>query len=92
MFEILRGSSSIKIFGAVGFIIFLNMITMYSCFLFGCYEFTFSNIFRVDLLCNACIDITYTIYKYQTDVYLMLGGMFLKSIGDFVLRSNPKED
>jgi len=84
-------SSNMKIFSMISFIILLNMITMYSCILMGCYEFTFSNIFRLDLVCNTCVDITYTIYKYQKDAYIMIGGMIFKSFADYILGSKKLE-
>lgn len=89
--KVFMNSSNMKIFCMISFIVFLNMFTMYSCILLGCYEFTFSNIFRIDLVCNTCVDITYTIYKYQKDAYILIGGMIFKSSADYILSAKKIE-
>jgi len=77
----------LNIFYIFSIIIFLNMITMFSCNLLGCYEISFRNIFRLDLICNTCIDISYNIYKYQKDAYLILSGVILKTSTDLFTRT-----
>jgi hypothetical protein len=37
------------------------------------------------------VDITYTIYKYQKDAYIMIGGMIFKSFADYILGSKKLE-
>ena len=73
-----------NIFYILCLIICLNMITMYSCNLLGCYELTFRNIFRLDLICNTCVDISFNVYKYQKDAYLVISGIILKTFTDLI--------
>ncbi len=57
---------------------------MYSCNLLGCYELNFRNIFRLDLICNTCVDISFNVYKYQKDAYLVISGIILKTFTDLI--------
>ena len=60
-----------------------NIIIFYSCNLLGCYELNIKNIFHLDLLCNACIDLTYTIQQYQMKIYFLGCGYILKKMNDY---------
>lgn len=80
----MKQSPHLNIFYILCLIIFLNMITMYSCNLLGCYELTFRNIFRLDLICNTCVDISFNVYKYQKDAYLVISGIILKTFTDLI--------
>ena len=65
-------------------IILLNVISMYFCISMGCYKISFINMFRVNLLCNVCTDISYNLYKYQMEIYLGIGGFIIKIFSDVV--------
>ena len=72
-----------KIFITFICILLGNICICYSCNLLGCYELNIKNIFRLDLLCNACTDITYTLQQYQMKIYLVSSGYILKKISDY---------
>ena len=69
-------------------IILLNVILLNICPTFGCYDIDFMNLFRGNLLCNACTTFSYNIQKYQMQIYFGIGGFFAKKmnsiIGEFV--------
>ena len=80
----------IKIMSIICVIIFLNIFTMYSCVKMGCYEISLSNMFHANLLCNACTDFSYNLYKYQMEIYFAIGGMFLKTFTDVITKTMSK--
>ena len=65
-------------------IVLLNVLTMYSCTMLGCYEVSFSNVFRMNLLCNVCTDMSYNLYKHQMEIYFAIGGVLVKVISDVI--------
>ena len=69
-------------------IILLNLALLNVCPVLGCYDVSFVNLFRGNLLCNACTDMSYHIQKYQMQIYFAIGGFFVKKmnsvIGEFV--------
>ena len=62
----------------------LNFLLLNSCIFFGCYEMNITNIFRLNLFCNACTDMSYHLQKYQLQIYMTMGGYFLKKINENV--------
>ena len=62
----------------------LNFLLLNSCIFFGCYEINFTNIFRLNLLCNACTDMTYHLQQIQIQIYVALGGYSIKKVNDFI--------
>ena len=69
-------------------IILLNLALLNICPILGCYDVSFVNLFRGNLLCNACTDMSYHIQKYQMQLYFAIGGFFVTKmnsvIGEFV--------
>ena len=68
----------------ISVILFFNLFLLKMCSFLGCYEITFANIFRVNLLCNACTDISYTIQKNQLHIYIFIGGYLIKKMDDMI--------
>ena len=69
-------------------IILLNGSLLTICPAFGCTGVDFMNLFRGNLLCNACTTVSYNVQKYQMQIYFAIGGFFVKKmnsvIGEFV--------
>ncbi len=65
-------------------IVFLNIFILSSCSYFGCYDITFSNMMRMNLVCNACTDVSYHFQTHQIKLYIFLGGYLLKSVNEFI--------
>mgnify|MGYP001162312307 FL=1 len=65
-------------------IIFLNMGIISSCSYFGCYDVSFSNIMRMNLVCNACTDISYHLQNHQIKLYMFIGGYLLKRVNEVI--------
>ena len=65
-------------------VILFNVLSIYSCTMLGCYEVSFANVFRTNLLCNVCTDISYNLYKHQMEIYFTIGGVFVKVISDVI--------
>ena len=74
----------IKLFLTLGGFVSLNILLLNSCIFFGCYEMNITNIFRLNLFCNACTDMSYHLQKYQLQIYMTMGGYFLKKINENV--------
>ena len=45
---------------------FLSQIV---CQWWGCYDITFVNLFRADLICNTCTDVSYHLKNHQIAIY-----------------------
>ena len=58
-------------------IIIFNGTSLYFCNLMGCHEVNLSNLFRTNLICNACTDISYSLHKYQFEIYFAVGGTLI---------------
>ena len=71
------------LFGIVS-IILSNIVLMYMCPIFDCYQFSFINIFKGSLICNACTNMTYNIQKYQIQIYFAIGSFIIKKMNDFI--------
>ena len=65
-------------------IVFLNIFILSSCSYFGCYDITFSNMMRMNLVCNACTDVSYHFQTHQIKLYIFLGGYLLKRVNEFI--------
>ena len=70
----------------IGFITFLNIFILNMCSYLGCYNINFENVFRMNLLCNACTDISYQIQGHQFKIYFFLGGYILTKMNDIILQ------
>ena len=65
-------------------VILFNVLSIYSCTMLGCYEVSFANVFRMNLLCNVCTDMSYNLYKHQMEIYFTIGGVLVKVISDVI--------
>ena len=65
-------------------IVFLNIFILSSCSYFGCYDITFSNMMRMNLVCNACTDVSYHFQNHQIKLYMFIGGYLLKRVNEFI--------
>ena len=65
-------------------VIFMNIVLIHVCTILGCYEISFMNIFRVNLMCNTCTNISYNIQKYQMQIYFAIGGFFVKKVNQYI--------
>ena len=74
----------IKIMYVLCAIVLFNVLSMYSCTMLGCYEVSFAKVFRMNLLCNMCTDMSYNLYKHQMEIYFAIGGVFVKVISDVI--------
>ena len=74
----------VKSFITFSSILSLNFLLLNSCIFFGCYEVNFTNLFRLNLFCNACTDMSYHLQKFQIQIYVALGGYSLKKVNDFI--------
>ena len=94
--EVFTKEKVIKVMYVLCAIVLLNVLSMYSCTMLGCYEVSFSNVFRMNLLCNVCTDMSYNLYKHQMEIYFTIGGVFFKVISDVIagviLGITPKFD
>lgn len=68
----------------ISVILFFNILLLNICSFLGCYEITFANVFRVNLLCNACTDMSYTLQKHQFQIYIFIGGYLIKKMDDMI--------
>ena len=65
-------------------LLFMNIFILSSCSFLGCYDVSFTNIFRANLICNACTDISYNLQKHQIQIYLCIGGYLLKRANEVI--------
>jgi hypothetical protein len=65
-------------------IVIINISILSVCPSLGCNDVSTMNIFRGNLLCNACVNISYTIQKYQMQLYVAIGVCFVKKINSVV--------
>ena len=78
----IRGYIPQKIFdGAI-----LNILLLNTCSFMGCYDVNFTNMFRMNMLCNACTDISYHLQNHQIQIYVFMGGYLLKRANDIIDR------
>ena len=85
----IRGYIPQKIFdGAIPIItlISLNILLLNTCSFMGCYDVNFTNMFRMNMLCNACTDISYHLQNHQIQIYVFMGGYLLKRANDIIDR------
>ena len=77
----------------IGCILMSNIFVLNLCSYFGCYDISFINIFRLNLFCNACTDISYHLQNYQIKIYFAIGGYSLIKMNELVhrytLNKNP---
>ena len=59
-------------------ILFMNAVSLFGCQWLGCYEISLANLLRANLACNMCTDVSYNLYKHQMEIYVGMGGIFLK--------------
>ena len=65
-------------------ILFLNLFILNMCSFLGCYDINFANVFRMNLLCNACTDISYQLQGHQFKIYYCIGGYLLNKINQII--------
>ncbi len=68
-------------------IIVFNVLLLSTCSFLGCYNITFENIFRLNLLCNACTDMSYQLQKYQIQIYVFIGGYFVSKLNELITKA-----
>jgi len=69
----------------------LSMIGQMACQWWGCYEISFINIFRGDLICNSCIDMSYHLKNHQIAIYGSLFALLSAQLTKFINNSIPIE-
>ena len=74
----------VKVMYVLCAIVLFNVLSMYSCTMLGCYEVSFANVFRMNLLCNVCTDMSYNLYKHQMEIYFAIGGTITKIFSDII--------
>ena len=74
----------IKVMYVLCAIVLFNVLSIYSCTMLGGYEVSFANVFRMNLLCNVCTDMSYNLYNHQIGIYFTIGGVFVKVISDVI--------
>jgi len=81
----MKMSDDIKyvIFGIL-LIILSNSLIIYLCPMFGCHDLTLINIFKGNLICNVCTNMSYNIQHYQMQIYFAVGGCMIKKMNDVV--------
>jgi hypothetical protein len=62
----------------------LNIIILSYSQYRGCYDVTFTNILRLDVLCNACISILYHVQNVTLNIYMVIGAYVIKKVGNMV--------
>ena len=77
----------VKVFATFSSILFLNFLLLNSCIFFGCYEINFTNLFRTNMLCNACTDMSYQLQKYQIQIYVFIGGYFVSKLNELITKA-----
>ena len=71
-------SYTFRLIAVVSMMLGMNILILNFCNWMECYQITFVNLFRGNLICNACTEVSYHIYSYQTSLYFTIGGLFLK--------------
>ena len=61
-------------------IMMINFVFFSTCNYFDCYQVSFMNLLRTNLICNGCTSLTYHIMNYQMGIYLGLGVYFTSSL------------
>ena len=75
-----KGNKYLKLSSVILSIIVMNVLFLGFCNIMKCYEVSFINVFRGNLICNMCIDISYHLYNYQIILYTSIGGMIIKTM------------
>ena len=50
----------------------------------GCYDVTLTNTLRLDILCNACIDILYHVQSVTLNIYMVVGAYVIQKMGNII--------
>jgi len=69
---------------SVGLIMLSNVFLLNICSFSGCYDINITNIFRLNLFCNGCTDLSYHLQKYQLQIYYAVGGYSLIKVNEMV--------
>ena len=64
----------------LSFIITMNIAFITTCNHFECYTLSLMNLFRTNIICNACHTISYQLQIYQMELYLAIGIYFTNLI------------
>jgi len=51
----------------------INFLYFSVCNYFECYQLSFMNLMKTNLICNGCNSLTYHIMNYQMEIYLAIG-------------------
>jgi len=62
----------------------LNILLLNTCSFMGCYDINITNMFRMNMLCNACTDISYHLQNHQIKIYVFMGGYLLKRANEII--------
>ena len=68
----------------ISLIIFISIVVLYSCEWMECYKVSLTNVFRMNLLCNACNRVTYDLINYQMGIYFAIGTYFVTKMDFFI--------
>ena len=77
-FKNLSNNYTVRLIAVMSMMLGMNILLMYFCNWMECYQITLTNLFRGNLICNACTDFSYHILTYQMSLYFTIGGLFLK--------------
>ena len=65
-------------------VLFFNMVLFSTCSYLGCYNINLTNIFRMNMLCNACTDMSYHLQVHQIKLYIFIGGYIIKRMNEVI--------
>lgn len=68
----------------ISVIIFMNIVVLSSCEWMECYKVSLTNVFRMNLFCNACNRVTYDLINYQMGIYFVIGTYFVTKMDLFI--------
>ena len=77
-------SYTFRLIAVVSMMLGMNILILNFCNWMECYQITFVNLFRGNLICNACTDFSYHILTYQMSLYFAIGGLFIKSMSETI--------
>jgi len=83
-FKNLSKNYTVRLIAVLSMMLGINILLMYLCNWMECYQITLTNLFRGNLICNACTDFSYHILTYQMSLYFAIGGLFIKSMSETI--------
>ena len=68
----------------ISVLIFMTIVVLSSCEWMECYKVSLTNVFRMNLFCNACNRVTYDLINYQMGIYFVIGTYFVTKMDLFI--------